>query len=78
MGAGQTVPKEERRCEHTGGAPHPSERRAVQLPPLGDELKPRFSKENVSRTDRYDAMVIASTYLIVQLAPTGVLLGGMP
>lgn len=72
----RTVLKVERWREYTGGTPHPSNPRMIELPPIGDELKPKFSKENVSRTDHYDAAVIVTTYLIVQLALTGMLLGG--
>jgi hypothetical protein len=47
-----------------GGTPHPSNPREVELPPLGDELKPKFSAE--VRTELYDARIVMRTYLGVQ------------
>lgn len=50
---------------YTGGTPHLSDRSKIELPPIGDELKPKFSKETVSYSPTYNARYIFSSYLII-------------
>lgn len=76
-----TVNKRERWRTYTGGTPHPADRRQIELPPIGDELKPKFSKEESTVQPRYHAVVIMLTYVVVQalavflLAITNLVLG---
>jgi hypothetical protein len=61
-----TVNKRERWRTYTGGTPHPSDRSKVELPPVGDELKTKFSKEESTVLPCYNAVIVMLTYVAVE------------
>ena len=61
-----TVHKRERWRVHTGGTPHPSDPSVEELPPLGDELKPKFSREESSTQPHYHAWIVMLTCVAIQ------------
>ena len=69
-----TVTQRDRWRVPTGGTPHPSDQRMTELPPIGDELAPKFSKEETQVRPLYNTHVIMLSFLALQLAAVGILL----